>query len=60
LLAGRRRYREAMDELLEIIRLARHWQDGAARTRLLALFALAGADTPLVAEYRRKLANALH
>ena len=60
LLAGQRRYREAMDELLEIIRLARHWQDGAARTRLLALFALAGADSPLVAEYRRKLASALH
>jgi thioredoxin-like negative regulator of GroEL len=49
-----------MDELLEIIRLARHWQDGAARTRLLALFALAASDTALVAEYRRKLANALH
>ncbi len=60
LLAGQRRYREAMDELLEIIRLARHWQDGAARTRLLALLTLAGGDTALVAEYRRKLANALH
>ena len=60
LLAGQRRYREAMDELLEIIRLARHWQDGAARSKLLALFTLAGNDTALVAEYRRKLANALH
>jgi len=60
LLAGQRRYRDAMDELLEIIRLARHWQDGAARSRLLALFALAAADTALVTEYRRKLANALH
>ena len=60
LLAGQRRYREAMEELLEIIRLARHWQDGAARSKLLALFTLAGNDTALVAEYRRKLANALH
>ena len=59
LLAGQRRYREAMDELLEIVRLARHWQDGAARTRLLALFTLAGNDQALVSEYRRKLANAL-
>jgi putative thioredoxin len=58
-LAGQRRYRAAMDELLEIIRLARHWQDGAARTRLLALFALSN-DPALVAEYRRKLASALH
>lgn len=60
LLAGQRRYRAAMDELLEIIRLARHWQDGAARTRLLALFTLAGSDSALVVEYRRKLSNALH
>jgi putative thioredoxin len=60
LLAGQRRYRDAMDELLEIIRLARHWQDGAARTRLLALFTLAANDQALVSEYRRKLANALH
>lgn len=60
LLAGQRRYRAAMDELLEIVRLARHWQDGAARTRLLALFTLAGNDQALVSEYRRKLANALH
>ena len=60
LLAGQRRYREAMDELLEIIRLARHWQDGTARTKLLAIFTLAANDAALVAEYRRKLANALH
>jgi putative thioredoxin len=60
LLAGQRRYRDAMDELLEIIRLARHWQDGAARTQLLALFTLAANDPALVSEYRRKLANALH
>jgi putative thioredoxin len=59
LLAGQRRYRAAMDELLEIIRLARHWQDGGARERLLALFALVN-DSALVSEYRRKLANALH
>jgi len=60
LLAGKRRYRDAMDELLEILRLARHWQDGAARAKLVALFALAANDPALVAEYRRKLANALH
>ena len=60
LLAGQRRYREAMEELLEIIRLARHWQDGAARAKLLAIFTLAANDAALVAEYRRKLANALH
>jgi len=60
LLAGQRRYRDAMDELLDSIRLTRDWQEGAARTRLLAIFALAASNTALVAEYRRKLANALH
>jgi len=59
-LAGQRRFREAMDELLDIVRLARDWQEGAARTQLLALFTLAAADPALVAEYRRKLASALH
>lgn len=59
-LAGQRRYREAMDELLDIIRLARDWQDGAARTQLLALFNMAADNAALVAEYRRKLASALH
>ena len=59
-LAGQRRYREAMEELLEIIRLAREWQDGAARAKLVALFALAADDPKLVAEFRRKLASTLH
>jgi putative thioredoxin len=60
LLAGQRRYREAMDELLDSIRLTRDWENGAARTRLLAILTLAAGETALVAEYRRKLANALH
>jgi putative thioredoxin len=57
--AGRRRYREAMDELLEIVRRERDWRDGEARRQLLALFGLAG-DSDLVSEYRRKLASALY
>jgi putative thioredoxin len=59
-LAGQRRFREAMDELLEAVRLGRRTQSDEARTQLLALFTLAAADEKLVAEYRRKLANALH
>ena len=59
-LAGQRRFREAMDELLEAVRLGRRTQSDEARTQLLALFTLAAADAKLVAEYRRKLANALH
>ncbi len=58
-LAGRRRYREAMEELLEVVRLGRHTQSNAAREQLTLLFTLAGPDAALVAEYRRKLASAL-
>jgi putative thioredoxin len=58
--AGERRFREAMEELLEVVRRARDWQDGEARRQLLAMFTLAAAEPQLVAEYRRKLASALH
>lgn len=58
-LAGQRRYRAAMEELLEVIRLARHDQSNAAREQLSFLFTLAAAADPaVVAEYRRKLASA--
>lgn len=57
--AGQRRYREAMDELLELVRRARDWRDGEARRQLVALFSLVG-DPDLVSEYRRKLAAALY
>jgi putative thioredoxin len=60
LYAARRRYREAMDQLLEIVRRAKDWRDGEARRQLLAIFNLAAGDRELVAEYRRKLAAALY
>jgi putative thioredoxin len=59
-LAGKRRYREAMEELLEVIRLGRHTQGNTAREQLLSLFTMAASEPALVAEFRRKLANALH
>jgi len=59
-LAGKRRFREAMEELLEVVRLGRRAHGDAAREQLLALFALAASEPTLVAEYRRKLASALH
>jgi putative thioredoxin len=58
--ASQRRYREAMDELLEILKHAKDWKDGEARKQLLALFNLAASEPALVAEYRRKLASTLH
>lgn len=57
--AAARRYREALEELLEIVRRDRDWREGEARRRMLAIFNLA-ADTELVADYRRKLAAALY
>jgi putative thioredoxin len=60
LYAAKRRYREAMDELLEIVRRARDWKDGEARRQLLAIFSLAADQPELVSEYRRKLAAALY
>jgi putative thioredoxin len=58
--AGRRRYREAMEALVEIVRRDKNWRDGEARTQLLHLFTLAAGEPDLVSEYRRKLATALY
>jgi putative thioredoxin len=58
--AGERRYREAMEEFLTIVRKDKNWRDGEARRQLVGLFALAGDDPELVADYRRKLATALY
>jgi putative thioredoxin len=49
----------ALAELLAIVQRSRTFRDDGARKTMLALFALLGDTSPLVAEYRRKLANAL-
>jgi len=59
LYAGKKRYREALDELLEIVRRAKDWKEGDARKQILNLFNLAG-EPELVSEYRRKLSSALY
>jgi len=60
LYAGAQRYREAMDQLLEIAQRNKNWRDGEARRQLLTLFTLAAGEPELVSEYRRKLASALY
>ncbi|MBS0336780.1 MAG: thioredoxin [Proteobacteria bacterium] len=60
LYAGGRRYREALEQLLEIILRDKAFQDGAARKQMVAIFGLAASDGDLVSEYRRKLASALY
>ncbi len=53
------RYAEAMEQLLEIIRRDRSFQEDIGRRQMLTLFNI--VDNPeLVREYRRRLANVLH
>ena len=49
----------AAQELLEMIRRDREWNDGAARTQLLTLFEATGLEDPWVAAQRRKLSQIL-
>ena len=58
--AGGQRYREALDELLQIVQRNKEWKDGQARKQIVAIFNLAEKDPNLVSEYRRKLASALY
>jgi putative thioredoxin len=48
---------EAMDQLLESIRIERGWRDDAARLQLLEFFASLGAANPDVIAARRKLST---
>lgn len=50
---------QAIDELLELIRRDRAWNDDAARAQLLKIFDALGADHPLVGPARRRLSSAL-
>jgi putative thioredoxin len=53
------RHGEAMDELLELIRRDRKWNDEAARKQLIKLFEALGPTNPLVAAGRRRLSSLL-
>lgn len=53
------RHREALDQLLEIVRTDRKFQDDAARKAMISVFNLLGGGE-LVNEYRRKLSMALN
>jgi putative thioredoxin len=59
MLAARARYEEALDELLESVRLDRNFADGAARKAVLAVFDVLGLDSEVTREYQRRLSNIL-
>ena len=49
----------AADQLLEIVRRDREWNDGAARKRLLQLLEATGLEDPWAAQQRRRLSAIL-
>ncbi|MDX3904736.1 MAG: thioredoxin [Pigmentiphaga sp.] len=56
---ARRAWAGAMDELLEIVRRDRSFQDEIGRKTMIAVFDMASAQPELVAQYRRKLSSLL-
>ena len=46
---------EALEELLESVRLDRKYADDVARKAILAVFDIIGPDTEFVREYQRRL-----
>jgi len=50
----------AAENLLEIVRTDRKFEEDAGRTALIQLFSVIGNDHPLTADYRRKLARLLN
>ena len=58
-LAARGEKAEALELLLELVRLDRKWNDEASRKQLLQLFEAWGPKEPLVAEGRRRLSAIL-
>jgi putative thioredoxin len=59
MLAAREQYQEALDELLESVRIDRNFADGAARKAMLAIFDILGLDSPITREYQRRLSQVL-
>jgi putative thioredoxin len=56
---ARAAFTEALDHLLEVVRLDRKLRDDGGRKALLALFQIAGVRSETSDDYRRKLANLL-
>jgi putative thioredoxin len=56
---GANRREQAVDQLLEIIRKKRDWNDGAARQQLVKMFEAWGAEDPLTIESRQRLSTIL-
>ncbi|MFA4994446.1 MAG: tetratricopeptide repeat protein [Bdellovibrionales bacterium] len=53
------RHEEAVDQLLDIIRVARKWNDDGARKQLVKFFEAFGATNPLTIAARKRLSSIL-
>ena len=53
-------YVAAMDQLLEIVRSDRSYNEDAGRTGLLKIFEMLGTNHELIGQYRRKLAQTIN
>lgn len=58
--AGNGQSRDAMEQLIAILRKDRHHADGATKRRLLDMIASLGKGDPLAVEYQRKLYSLLY
>lgn len=56
-LLAQNRTEEAVDHLLELFRIDREWNDGAAKTQLFTIFDALPAKDPLVLKGRRRLSS---
>lgn len=58
-LVGAQRNEEAMNQLLELVKRDRKWNDEAARKQLVKMFEALGPMDPLVVDARRRLSSIL-
>ena len=58
-LYGSGQSKQALDELLEIIRVKKDWNDEAARKQMVKIFEALGANDPITVQARRDLSTVL-
>jgi len=59
-LASQAKFEEALEQLFEIMKRDRSYNDDAGRNGLLSMFDMLGSGNPLVTTYRRRIASLLN